>query len=378
MWAFALVAVLHLSIDSVLQLGSFSWAMLVVFVVFVPAQGWHSLERYFAARRTPVVVHYDADSGFALALCRLIKRLDGLGFVTFRPTDDDSPSEAEQTLCVSVNGETTAAGWDALLAIADALWFGRRPLLLLAPLLRRRAARRFSQMATGTEELDLDLGLQHLPAQRDAHAEDASAARVAWRTARHRVGEALVAVLLVVCASQVLIENPAVPRSLKPQGRPALFEAIIAYPRIFQGWAMFAPAPPMSDGRLVIDGRTKDGRHLDPLTGREPAFVVHASGTPRDNLIWGYFHLRIVEDRFRAYWNGVREMVTSHHKLTDRPQDELVSFDAYYVTETFPPPGGQKAPPERRKLFSSSFMPGEATPVPPVRPKGKPSKPRAQ
>jgi len=378
MWAFALVALLHLSIGSVLQLGSFSWAMLVVFLVFVPAQGWHWLERYVAARRRPVVVHFDAESGFALAFCRLVKRLDALGFVTFRALDEESPSEAQQTLCVSVEGTTTLAGWDALLAIADGLWFGRRPLLLLSPLLRQRLMRRFSQMARAPEELDVDWGLQHLPQQHDAHAAEPSEAHRVWRLACSWMAEALVVVLLVVCASQVLVENPAVPRSLKPQARPALFEAIIAYPRIFQGWAMFAPAPPMSDGRLVIDGRTKDGRHLDPLTGREPAFEVHAPGTPRDNLIWGYFHIRIAEDRFRAYWNGVREMVMSHHKLTDRPQDELVSFDAYYVTETFAPPGAKKAPPERRKLFSSNFMPGEPTPTPPARPKGKSPKPRAQ
>jgi hypothetical protein len=106
---------------------------------------------------------------------------------------------------------------------------------------------------------------------------------------------------------------------------------------------------------------------------------VHPAGAPRSNLIWGYFHIRIAEDRFRAYWNGVRDFVMTHHKLTGRPEDELVSFDAYYVSETFPAPGEKKAPPERRKLFSNSFMPAEQLPPEPApRPKSKPSKPRAQ
>jgi len=186
-------------------------------------------------------------------------------------------------------------------------------------------------------------------------------------------------VLMLVCATQVLLENPAVPDAFKPHARPPLFQAIIAYPRIFQGWSMFAPAPPQEDGRLVIDGRTKDGRHFDPLTGSAPVFEVHAPGTPRSNLIWGYFHIRIAEDRFRAYWNGVREFVMNHHNLTQRPQDELVSFEAYYVSQAFPAPGQKRAPPEKRLLFSNSFVPSEEpahTPAP--RPKSQRAKPRAQ
>jgi hypothetical protein len=378
MLAFGLVALLHLSIDSVLQLGSFSWAMLVVFFAFVPPEVWAWAERRWTARRTPCVVHFNPASGASLMLCRVVKRLDALGLVTFRALDEQSPKKAEKGLCVSVAGEKSVLGWDALLAIGDALWFGRRPLLLLAPLVRRRVSRRLTELATKTEELDRDLGLESVPSQADAHAPEPSAASRLLRRSLAGLRESAVALLLVVCGSQVLLENQAVPRALKPQGRPALFDAVVAYPRIFQGWSMFAPAPPQSDGRLVIDGITKDGRHFDPLTGSEPVFEVHPAGTPRTNLIWGYFHTRIAEDRFRAYWNGVRDFVMSHHKLTGVAKDELTSFDAYYVTETFPAPGATKAPPERRKLFSSSFVPSEGPVLPPAHPKSKPGKPRAQ
>jgi hypothetical protein len=377
MVAFALVALLHVSIDSVLQLGSFSWAMLVVFFAFVPPELWARARAFFMARRLPCVVHFDPESGGSLALCRLIKRLDSLGLVTFRELDHASPKKAEKGFCVSVNGEKSLVGWDALLAVADALWFGRRPLLLIGPLVRRRVARRLAQLAHAPEELDGDFGLAHLPDQADWSAPETSTARQWLGRIADRSREAVVALLLIVGGSQVLVDNAAVPRALKPQRRPAFFSAVIEYPRIFQGWSMFAPIPPDSDGRLVIDGRTRDGRRLDPLTGREPIFEVHPAGTPRSNLIWGYFHTRIAEDRFRAYWNGVRELAMSHHKLTDRPEDELVSFEAIYVTEKFPPPGKPKPAPERRKLFTNSWMPGEAPPPAP-RPRGKPRQPRAE
>jgi hypothetical protein len=378
MVAFGLVVLLHVSIDSVLQLGSFSWAMLVVFLAFIPPEAWAWASQRWTRRRQSCVVHFDPTSGASLMVARLIKRFDALGLVTFRALDEASPKKARKGLCVSVAGEKSRLGWDAVLAVADAMWFGRRPVRLLAPLIRRGVARRLTQLASDPRELDLDFGLEAVPRQADAHEPGPSSAQLLWRGLRGAVRESAVAALLVVCATQVLIENPAVPRWLKPFGRPALFEAIIAYPRIFQGWSMFAPAPPDRDGRLVIDGRTKDGRRFDPLTGSAPVFEVHPAGTPRTNLVWGYFHTRIAEDRFRVYWGGVRDFVMNHHKLTERPQDELVSFDAYYVTETFPAPGEKKAAPERRKLFSSSSMPSDAPVVPPTHPKSKFVRPRAQ
>jgi hypothetical protein len=356
--AFGLVLLLHLSIDAVLQLGSFSWAMVVVFCALLPAQAWTWASERVRARRTPCVLHFNPESGASLALCRLVKRLDALGLVTFRALDQNSPKKAGKTLVVSVGGAKPAGGYQALLAVGDALWCRRWPLWILgAPGIRKRVERRLAQMAADPETLDGDFGTDALPGQRDARAPEPSRARLVARKLLAGFREAGVAAMLVVCATQVLIENDAVPGSLKPKGRPALFQAIIEYPRIFQGWSMFAPVPPQSDGRLVIDGRTKNGRSLDPLTGQAPVFEVHPAGTPRMNLIWGYFHIRIAEDRFRNYWGGVRDFVMNHHKLTGRPQDELASFDAYYVTQEFVPPGVKSPPPEKRKLFSSSNVP---------------------
>jgi hypothetical protein len=377
--AFALVVALHLSIDSVLQLGSFSWAMLVVFCGFLPTQAWDWLKGYFAVRRAPCVVHVDTQSGASLALSRLVKRLDSLGFVTFRALDEASPKKVEKSLCASVHGEKSVAGWDAVLAIGDALWFGRRPLQLLAPLLRRRATRRMTQLVSETEELDKDFGLSHLPMQADQRAEEPSQAQLLRGRVLASVREAAVASLLVVCGSQLLLENPVVPEAWRPTWRPPVFAAVVAYPRIFQGWSMFAPAPPLSDSRLIIDGRTKDGRKLDPLTGDAPVFELQPPGAPRSNLLWGYFHTRIADERFHNHWNGVRDFVMKHHLITGRPQDELASFEAIYLTQVFAPPGVKRPAPERRKLFSSSHVPSVDAAAPaPARPTSKSAKPRAQ
>lgn len=244
--------------------------------------------------------------------------------------------------------------------------------------LRKRIERRLAQLASEPKALDELLGTTELPLQADAHAPPPSDASELWGRVRRGMRDGLVALLMLVTASQVLIENQAVPEAWKPRRRPAVFDAIISYPRIFQGWSMFAPTPPQSDGRLVIDGRTKDGRPLDPLTGLPPVFEVYPAGSPRTNLLWGYFHIRIAEPRFQPYWGGVRDFVLGHHRLSERPQDELKSFDAYYVTQAFAAPGQPRPAPERRKLFGSSFMPPADAAPPSALPTPKGAKPRAQ
>ncbi len=82
------------------------------------------------------------------------------------------------------------------------------------------------------------------------------------------------------------------------------------------------------------------------------------------NQIWGDFHRRIAEDRFRGYWGGLKDFIANHHKITERPEDELVAFDAYFVSETIPPPGELKLPPIKRKLFSQGNVPSGAPSVP--------------
>jgi hypothetical protein len=115
---------------------------------------------------------------------------------------------------------------------------------------------------------------------------------------------------------------------------------------------MFAPSPPSDDGRVVVDGITRDGRHFDPLTQKEPNFEVQPKGGFHMNQIWGDFHRRIGEQRFEAYLEGVRDMLRNYHQITGKKQDELVSFDVWFVSEHIPPPGMPREAPQRRKLLS--------------------------
>ncbi len=177
---------------------------------------------------------------------------------------------------------------------------------------------------------------------------------LALRRTGHGVLQACVLAMMAATASQVLTENRAVPAWLKPNARPDWMEALVVYPRLFQGWSMFAPAPPSSDQRLVVDGRTADGRRLDPLTGSAPDFEVQPDGAPRMNQMWGEFHRRLGEPRFESYLPGVRDMLVHWHEISGRTADRMVTFDVWVVSEAIPPPGAAKRPAGKRKLLSWS------------------------
>jgi predicted DCC family thiol-disulfide oxidoreductase YuxK len=366
MLAFVLCASLHLSIDAVVQLGPFSWAMVIMFFVLIPADLWERGARRTLERAAPRLLLFDADDGLSIVFCRVIKRFDSLARVTFVPVhtkqgapyrvdealpESVDPALVDRTLVVVESGRqyTGIAALSRLIGALPALWI----LLgwVRVPGVSGLVGRFIERCAKRRRVLSEQLGLADVPLKPDAIALPSPA-----RTSMEWLGNAGCQVgvlfLMIACGSQVLIENRAVPEKLKPHNRPEWMTAVVVYPRLFQGWSMFAPGPPTEDGRIVVEGRTVDGRKLDPLTGQTPTYEVQPKGGFRMNQIWGDFHRRIGEPRFSAYLQGVRDFLLNHHELTERPADRLVAFEIWYVSEQIPPPGRPKPPPSRRKLLT--------------------------
>ena len=423
MVAWALVATLHLSIDAVVQLGPFSWVMATMFFALIPREAWERLGPKLARRYPKRDLYLNPESGFWLRFAGVVKRFDVLERVRFVPVtprlepapaetapdtaandeDDDenenenreagserrertgTPSDSDEAELGRLVGESLVVGSprggrlytgaNALFRLADAVPLGR-VLVLPArlPGVRGWVHRSFERAARKSGEVDRYFELEGLAQRPEERAPEPTEARLAWLKNLAVLREATVAVVMVCGVSQVLMENRAVPPWLKPQTRPEWMTAIVTYPRMFQGWSMFAPSPPRDDGRVVVDGLTKDGRRLDPLTGAEPNFDVQPKGGFRMNQIWGDFHRRIAEDRFKVYWNGFRDYLRTHHELTGRPEDELVAFEVWFVNEQIPPPGEPRRPPDRRRLFSHGSMPASGAGKAPGG--GKRSRPR--
>jgi hypothetical protein len=373
MIAWGLCCALHLSIDAVVQLGPFSWAMVTMFWALIPTEAWEKLGPKLAAHYPRRELCFDPESGFWVSFCRIVKRFDVLEHVEFRPVapveppeeddgEDAEPARGEEPLGVAVARTLVVLdpatgkrfrGVSALVRLADAVPFGR--LLVLParlPGLDMAIERRLERASAESADADAYFELEGLAGGPERLVPEPSPARRLFRRGIAGLRELAVLVLVVSCGSQVLIENRAVPEWLKPKHRPDWMTSIVVYPRLFQGWSMFAPSPPSDDGRVVVDGITRDGRHFDPLTQKEPNFEVQPKGGFHMNQIWGDFHRRIGEQRFEAYLEGVRDMLRNYHQITGKKQDELVSFDVWFVSEHIPPPGMPREAPQRRKLLS--------------------------
>ncbi|MCK6593436.1 MAG: hypothetical protein L6Q76_38245, partial [Polyangiaceae bacterium] len=139
-------------------------------------------------------------------------------------------------------------------------------------------------------------------------------------------------------------ENKRVPEWVKKLvEQPQFMQATIQYPRIFQGWGMFAPNPITDDGSLTVEAWTVDGRRVDPFTGEEPDLdLTDARGLGLGQIRQDYFN-RIRLDRNKVFRQGLKEYLLKWHLETGRPEDEIVGFNVFWVRDQCPRPG-QKQP----------------------------------
>jgi hypothetical protein len=164
--------------------------------------------------------------------------------------------------------------------------------------------------------------------------------------------------LLIVLVGQLLADNRVVHRFVKVEPFGPLRDAT-AYLQLFEGWSMFAPEAPLQDFNVVVDAVTKDGRHVDPFN------AIASPGAPQPGLTspralgqdWLFCDYVCGIAHKPEYHQAFIEWVLRHPERTGRAVDEIVSFDAYLVTDDSPPPGER----EPRNLRSERFLrwPGE-------------------
>jgi hypothetical protein len=159
----------------------------------------------------------------------------------------------------------------------------------------------------------------------------------------------LALMLMVVLATEVVKSNPFVSRRLQLK-RPEWMTEVIGYTRMLEGWGMFAPEPPYDDGRLVVDGRTVDGRKFDPFTRDTPEFDPESPrGWGHDQLWCDYSnHIRWAHNQGRRQF--LRSYLINRHLYVGKPSEQLVSFDVWWIQDKSPKPGdahGVPLPPEK-------------------------------
>lgn len=143
-----------------------------------------------------------------------------------------------------------------------------------------------------------------------------------------RLREATVVAFLIACGFQLLNENPITPERFRLE-KPAIVQAMIGYPRLRQGWSMFAPRSPINETLLVVDARTVDGRHVDPIAwasrGTDEVIRDHIPKA----LGFSQFWVSIVERMpgHAPYHGALRDWILRHHERTGNDNDAVVRFE---------------------------------------------------
>jgi hypothetical protein len=339
--AMMLIAGLHVSFGIMMRLGPFSWFMVGWSTVLLTSVHWQALALWYGRKAEPVTVRYRPE---AFQLCRFLKRLDGVDLLRFELAPD-------QTASVTVNG---VSGRRALWAIAGALpagrWFAPAARVLslgVADLVLAWIARPVTPRFLGWRAPRID-------SESTVRTPQPVVPIRAWAGKWvRRLREATLVYLLLCAVSQLINENKSIP-ALFHHPQPLIVRATLQYPRIFQGWGMFSPNPIREDGIVAIDARTADGRLIDPFTGDEPDLdLSDARGLAMNQIHQDYFN-RIRLDHNRGARKPLGEWIQRWHTLMDRPDDEIVAYDIWWLRDQNPVPGSL-APTSHEKICIGSW-----------------------
>ena len=360
-----LVWTLHGFIALSARIGPFSYAMMLFPLLLLGTEDFDWVTRPFRseARRRQVIL--TAESPFLFSLARLLDRFDPFDRLTFidrRQTELVPAGALDDPFLVVSRADGVfrhAAAWREL---TRALPFGvvLRTLLavpglkgLVVALARRLDARQ----ASWGRALGVRRGGQDPATAKPAVLRPVPAVTARVREVLASGREVAVALLGVAVLSAILVQNPFVARRLHITRAEWMIE-LIEYPRILQGWSMFAPEPPYEDGRVVVDGRTADGRRFDPFSNGVPNLDPYAPDGWGHSQFWCDYHNRIRFGDNAQHRQHLREYLLHQHEQSGHPENRLVAFDVWWVSDRSPPPGvarGEPLPPE--KLLSYGNVP---------------------
>ena len=357
---------LHGLFGTVFRLGPFSWVM-ICYSYFLPRpENWADLETWYRRKAHARTVVLDRTSPLAFWVGRLLARLDGLDLLALQPSAEDEPSPP--LVLVRAPDGRTFTGTAAFREVTQALPGGRyfRVLVWIGTLGTLGAILGYLEARRAGVARFFGLGLAAAGAP---ELPPSSPLRAKLTGARETARETLIAYLATCAFFQMMGENKCFPAQLKPR-MPMYMQATTGYPRMFQGWGMFAANPITDDGTMVVDAITADGRHIDPFTGTEPdLYLSDARGLGLGQIRQDYWN-RLRLERNKVYRQALKDYLLHWHERSGRPGDELVSFDVYWLRDQCPRPG-ETQPYGNEKIALLSYRkklyvpPEGSPPIPP-------------
>ncbi len=176
--------------------------------------------------------------------------------------------------------------------------------------------------------------------------------------------EGALVLLLLSITGEVLNDNAPVPKALRVH-QPDWTHAVIEYPRILQGWRMFAAEPPRTDSFIYVDAVTSTGAHVDPYNEVAsdqpfPAGKVVPSHMGQSQYFVMYSD-RIGMVGYASYRQAFQEWLVAYPERTHRPEDCLLSYEVFLVSDNSPDPGSSTATPGTHDRFMTYHAPSDGT-----------------
>lgn len=352
--AIALMPGLHLGFALCINLGPFSYAMALFFMLLWHEKHWALAYRFLQRHTRKRVVYYDADCGICFWLARLLARLDLLRRLELRENQGGLPegvAEGRERDTLIVQNLATGRVYERAAAVAETL--KALPLgftiawLLRVPGLSLLWNALYDLVARNRARISAWVGLSACGVPRpgggaELHIDAPSAVRrLTVRTAV--VLRELTAIAIILgCAGELLNANGAVPRALRVKQNPEL-RMIVDYVRLYQGWRMFAPEAPTHDVHVSVEAVTVDGRLVDPYNQvASRVWDVPLQEIPprlANDQYFTTYSLFIPEGRFRPYLTPFEQWIMRYHLRTGNPNDRIVRFTAYKLVDESPPLG---------------------------------------
>jgi hypothetical protein len=347
---FVLVSLMHIGIALFMDVGPYSYVMLALDLLMLPGFWFDRLAARIKRARSERVVVYDPEDPALHWFARVLARLDTFELLTFVDSEDESRAGArigapKAALAVGRSGGAWSA--DGLAAV-DALRttpFGT----VIAGSLLGAIVRWLFRVRTPIARACQWLSGRHESAPEPAVFDVPSPARLP--RVRMVLREATAALFTFVTLMQIFHDNwwlaGGLPRWLSA-GPPGALASIPGYLRQEQGWMMFR-SPPRTDGTIVVDATTLEGRHIDPFTGQPPDLDATLHGPLHFGQLFCDYFLHIYEARNAHYRGHLAHYLLNWQSLEGRPKkDRIVSFRVLWV-ESDSPKRGDSIPQNLRR-----------------------------
>ncbi|MFO0614389.1 MAG: HTTM domain-containing protein [Polyangiaceae bacterium] len=332
--AMLLMIGLHSTFGFMMRLGPFSWFLCGSSTLLLSREQFEDVRAWYERRAPRWEVGVSVASPLGMTLARVLRRLDHWERLTFVPREEGDG--ALLTIRASAEAPFESDPRAVAKGIARALPLGK----WLYPIVNVVTLGAFPRLLGGGERPRL---VRFFALDRDrAETPARSAIGNLVATNVFRLRESFLAYLALMSLGQTLWEQKSIPTQIKPEDRPDFMAMTIDYPRLFQGWGMFAPNPIIEDGILVIDAYTIDGRRIDPYNGGGPVDLDITDDTSRglSQLRQDYGN-RIRLDHNKHYRDGIRNWLSEYPQITGNPADEIVAFDVYWVRDKCPAVGSK-------------------------------------